>query len=117
MIFIFLLLFLGEAEFIKLDTELAIRIFKAIFLKKVNSKKKTVFLQLLTVSFEIVLFKNIILIQSFIKHNTFYRNTLKTLVREVYGNQGMCLSVWGHAGYKEEREKEGILDEKVEASL
>ena len=117
LIFIFLLLFFGEAEFIKLETELAIRIFKAIFLKMLNSKKKTVFLQLLTVSFEIVLFKNIILIQSFIKHNPFYRNTLKILVREVYDNQGMCLSVCGHAVYKEEREKEGILDEKIEASL
>ena len=109
MIFIFLLLFLGEAEFIKLDTELAIRIFKSIFLKKVNSKKKTVFLQLLTVSFEIVLFKNIILIQSFIKHNTFYRNTLKTLVREVYDNQGMCLSGGMLVIKKRERRKESWM--------
>ena len=56
--------------------------------------------------------KNIILIQSFIKHNTFYKNTLKILVREVYDNQGVFVSV-----YKEKREKEGILDEKIEASL
>ena len=40
------------------------------------------------------------------------KNTLKILVREVYDNQGVFVSV-----YKEKREKEGILDEKIEASL